>query len=160
MEKTYKVEITGEIRRILRNLEEACAEQQITMEEALEWYVANKAKTEIVFKESVSTKQELSYRERVELFVSKCKWVEDEEQKAICIVVLCYLNQHEKCPAPELIVHEISYKLGIHQSYKDGMKKMCFALTMLLQPRLIIECSCSDSWENLRGLIFPIAKSL
>ena len=104
MEKTYEGKITGEIRRTLRNLEEACAEQQITMEEALEWYVANKAKTEVAFEEPVFAKQENSYREKAELFVSK--YVENQEQKAICVVVLCYLSQYEKCPNLDLILKE------------------------------------------------------
>ena len=170
MEKTYEGKITGEIRRSLRNLEEACAEQQITMQEALEWYLVNKEKTKNVSKEQISAKQEISYRERAELFVSK--HVEKQEQKDICVFILCYMNQYEKCPTLESILKELDSNLYINRRHTGELKFiMCEALSKMTwsyhgnsgEPCYYgfrIHPTNIKDWKELRREVFCIAKTL
>ena len=158
MKKAYEEKITGEIRRTLRNLEEACAEQQITMEQALEWYRASRLRTENVSSESVSI-IEPSYREKVEQFVSK--YVEGED-KEICVVTLCYMKEQEKCPNVKQILDEVKSKIKITYTNQYHLEhKVRRALTLMLGSyRGRSGDGGTKMWTQLKMPLFNLSKSL
>ena len=158
MKNAYEEKITGEIRRTLRHLEEACAEQQVTMEQAVEWYRTRMLQNESISVDTVSTKEELSYRERVEQFVSQ--YVEGEE-KDICVTVLCYMNGQTKCPTINQILEEVESKMQIaYISRQDFKRKVSRPISRIMSVYMGKEEHPGRSLAFMRKMLFTLAKSL
>lgn len=150
---TYEGKINGEIRRILRHLEEACAEQEITVYDVMQWYVTNEIRNRME-----SNERERSYRERTEAFVNN--YVRGEK-KDICVAVLCFISQYEKCPSIKSIIEEISSNVYIvHASKENLQNKICDALREMIEGYRGKKYKVDVSWTALRQQVFSIGKSL
>ena len=128
------------------------------MEQAVEWYRTRMLQNESISVDTVSTKEELSYRERVEQFVSQYV---DGEEKDICVTVLCYMNGQTKCPTIKRILEEVEVKMQISYISKDRFAwKVKKANSQMLSGYLDSKKDSIWSWDFMKHKLFTLANSL
>lgn len=156
MVKTYEEKMTREIKRMLRHLDEACRDQGISMEQALEWYKDNNLLIEKSYEEE--NNKNLSYRGRAEKFVTK--YVNGQE-KNICVAALCYVYNKEECPDSKQIAEAVTSEVSIVTSNKEQISRIIAkAITDMLNNSGLCQFTRAKHWGSLKHLLFKLAKSL
>ena len=84
--------MTNEIKRLLRCLDEACQEQEISMADALAWFETSQQQQKTDSQQKATSEQ--SFREIAENLLN-CSCITKQAHKNICVEVLCMVYEAE-----------------------------------------------------------------
>ena len=159
MKSNCEEKMTGEIKRMLRYLDEACTEQGILMEEAVGWFRTTNGALENAKKdENPYKKQDSCYRERAQYFAGL--YVKGQ-QKEICTEVLCFMHEQEECPKVGEILTAVTSKIKIASRNPHFVGDRVFmALEDMCKEFYGNDNYFASGWVDLKNTIFRFSKSL
>ena len=112
--------MTNEIKRLLRSLEEACAEEGFTIDDAFSWYKTLK-KFQPILEERP---KETTFRDLAELLVNSSS-LDKPNSKKICIEILCMAQKagEELLLTEDIVNHLLANKLIPEKAFGRDIAK-------------------------------------